>query len=154
MKILIAEDDQTSRWMLEGILRKWGYDVNAVCNGQEAWQAMQAENPPALAIIDWMMPGMDGVEFCHKVRESLRFASTYIILLTGKRQINDVIIGLDAGANDYIRKPFDREELHARIRVGKRVIELQSALAERVKELEEALSKIETLQALLPPSSN
>ena len=154
MKILIAEDDQTSRWMLEAILRKWGYDVNAVCNGREAWQAMQAENPPALAIIDWMMPGIDGVEFCRKVRESVPLASTYIILLTGKRRINDVIIGLEAGANDYMRKPFDREELHARVRVGKRVIELESALAERVKELEEALSKIETLQALLPPPSN
>ncbi len=142
MKILIAEDDQTSRWMLEAILRKWGYEVIAVCNGQDAWEVMQAENPPPLAIIDWIMPDMEGVEFCRKVRESVRIASTYIILLTGKREKNEVIIGLDAGANDYIRKPFEREELHARIRVGKRVIELQFTLAERVKELEEALSRI------------
>jgi sigma-B regulation protein RsbU (phosphoserine phosphatase) len=148
--ILIAEDDRVSRAILEAILRKWGYDVVATNNGQEAWQVMQAENPPPLAILDWQMPGMDGVEICRKIRESATLASTYIILLTGKRQKEEVVVGLDSGANDYIRKPFDREELHARVRVGERVIELQSSLARQVKELQEALSKIKTLQGLIP----
>jgi sigma-B regulation protein RsbU (phosphoserine phosphatase) len=111
---------------------------------------MQSENPPPLAILDWKMPGMDGVEICRKVRESLTLASTYIILLTGQRQKEEVVVGLESGANDYIRKPFDREELHARIRVGERVIEMQLALAKQVKELQEALSQIKTLQGLIP----
>jgi sigma-B regulation protein RsbU (phosphoserine phosphatase) len=148
--ILIAEDDRVSRSMLEAILRKWSYDVVATNNGQEAWQVMQAENPPMLAIVDWMMPRMDGLEFCRKVRESAALRSRYIILLTTKRQKDEVVMGLESGASDYIRKPFDREELLARIRVGERIIELQSSLARQVKELQEALSKIKTLQGLIP----
>jgi sigma-B regulation protein RsbU (phosphoserine phosphatase) len=148
--ILIAEDDRVSRSMLEAILRKWSYDVVATNNGQEAWQVMQAENPPMLAIVDWMMPRMDGLEFCRKVRESVTLRSRYIILLTTKRQKDEVVMGLESGASDYIRKPFDREELLARIRVGERIIELQSSLARQVKELQEALSKIKTLQGLIP----
>jgi sigma-B regulation protein RsbU (phosphoserine phosphatase) len=148
--ILIAEDDRVSRFMLQAILRKWGYDVVATCNGQEAWQGMQGENPPMLAIVDWVMPAMDGVEFCRKVRESVTLRSTYIILLTTKRQKDEVVMGLESGASDYIRKPFDQEELHARIRAGERIIELQSSLARQVKELHEALSKIKTLQGLIP----
>jgi sigma-B regulation protein RsbU (phosphoserine phosphatase) len=148
--ILIAEDDRVSRSMLEAILRKWGYDVVATNSGQEAWQVMQAENPPMLAVVDWMMPGIDGLEFCRKVRESVTLRSTYIILLTTRRQKDEVVMGLESGASDYIRKPFDREELLARIRVGERIIELQSSLARQVKELQEALSKIKTLQGLIP----
>ncbi len=149
-KILIAEDESTSRSLLEAILRKWGYDVVATSNGQEAWEVMQGENPPLLAIIDWMMPGMTGVELCRKMRESVNLASTYLILLTSKPDKDGVVIGLESGANDYVRKPFDREEMHARIQVGERVIELQTALARKVKELEESLSKIKTLQGLIP----
>ena len=149
-RILIAEDESVSRSLLEAILKKWGYDVVATSSGQEAWEAMQAENPPPLAILDWKMPGMDGVEICRKVRESTTLASTYIILLTGQRQKDDVVVGLESGANDYIRKPFDREELRARVRAGERVIELQAALSDRVKELQAALSQIKTLQGLLP----
>jgi sigma-B regulation protein RsbU (phosphoserine phosphatase) len=148
--ILIAEDDRVSRSMLEAILKKWGYEVIITCNGDQAWEAMQSENPSPLAILDWKMPGMDGVEICRKIRESLTLASTYIILLTGQRQKEEVVVGLESGANDYIRKPFDREELHARIRVGERVIEMQLALAKQVKELQEALSQIKTLQGLIP----
>jgi sigma-B regulation protein RsbU (phosphoserine phosphatase) len=149
-KFLIAEDERTSRLLLEAILKKWGYEVIVTCSGDQAWEAMQSENPPPLAILDWKMPGMDGVEICRKVRESLTLASTYIILLTGQRQKEEVVVGLESGANDYIRKPFDREELHARIRVGERVIEMQLALAKQVKELQEALSQIKTLQGLIP----
>ena len=150
MKILIAEDDLTSRRILEAILAKWNYEVIATSDGLEAWQALQTENAPPIAIIDWMMPGMDGVDFCRKIRQTQTLTSTYIILLTSKAQQEDVVAGLEAGANDYIRKPFEREELRARIRVGERVVELQTALADRVKMLEEAIIKIKTLQGLLP----
>jgi len=150
MKILIAEDDLTSRRILEAILAKWNYEVIATSDGLEAWQALQTENAPPIAIIDWMMPGMDGVEFCRKIRQTQTLTPTYIILLTSKAQQEDVVAGLEAGANDYIRKPFEREELRARIRVGERVVELQTALADRVKMLEEAIIKIKTLQGLLP----
>ncbi len=150
MKILIAEDDLTSRRILEAILAKWNYEVIATSDGLEAWQALQIENAPPIAIIDWMMPGMDGVEFCRQIRQTQTLTPTYIILLTSKAQQEDVVAGLEAGANDYIRKPFEREELRARIRVGERVVELQTALADRVKMLEEAIIKIKTLQGLLP----
>jgi sigma-B regulation protein RsbU (phosphoserine phosphatase) len=150
MKILIAEDDLTSRRILEAILAKWNYEVIATSDGLEAWQALQTENAPPIAIIDWMMPGMDGVEFCRQIRQTQTLTPTYIILLTSKAQQEDVVAGLEAGANDYIRKPFEREELRARIQVGERVVELQTALADRVKMLEEAIIKIKTLQGLLP----
>ena len=150
MKILIAEDDLTSRRILEAILAKWNYEVIATSDGLEAWQALQTENAPPIAIIDWMMPGMDGVDFCRKIRQTQTLTPTYIILLTSKAQQEDVVAGLEAGANDYIRKPFEREELRARIQVGERVVELQAALADRVKMLEEAIVKIKTLQGLLP----
>lgn len=150
MKILIAEDDLTSRRILEAILAKWNYEVIATGDGLEAWQALQTENAPPIAIIDWMMPGMDGVDFCRKIRQTQTLTPTYIILLTSKAQQEDVVAGLEAGANDYIRKPFEREELRARIQVGERVVELQTALADRVKMLEEAIVKIKTLQGLLP----
>ncbi len=150
MKILIAEDDLTSRRILEATLNKWGYEVATTSDGLEALKALQVENPPPLAIVDWMMPGMDGVEFYRQVRQTQTHTPTYLILLTSKGKKEDIVAGLEAGANDYIRKPFDRDELRARIQVGERVVELQSALAERVKMLEEALSKIKTLHGLLP----
>jgi DNA-binding response OmpR family regulator len=146
MKILIAEDDRSSRWTLEAILKKGGYEVIATSNGKEAWQVMEGENPPPLAIVDWMMPEMDGVEFCRKVRESSALSSTYIILLTVKRRKEDFVTGLESGADDFIRKPFDREELLARLRAAERIIKLQSSLATQVRELNQALSKIKTLQ--------
>ena len=134
MKILIPEDDSTSRKILEGILGKWGFGVVATMDGQEAWEALQGEDPPSIAIIDWLMPRMDGLELCRKMRQTPSLQGTYIMLLTGKRLKEDVVSGLDAGANDYVRKPFDREELRARIQVGARVVELQAALARTVKE--------------------
>ncbi len=149
-EILIAEDESISRSLLQRALKKWGYETIVTTNGQDAWDVMQSEAPPALVIVDWMMPGMSGLEFCCKVRESANLASTYLILLTGKRERDDVVTGLQSGANDYVTKPFDKEELHARIQVGERVIELQTALARKVKELEESLSKIKTLQGLIP----
>jgi phosphoserine phosphatase RsbU/P len=148
MKILIAEDDRASRLVLEAILKKGGYEVIGASNGKEAWQVMQGENPPLLAIVDWMMPEMHGVEFCRKVREYAALSSTYIILLTGKRQKEDFVAGLESGADDFIRKPFDREELLARLRAAERIIRLQSSLATQVMELNQALSKIKALEEI------
>ena len=150
MKVLIAEDDVTTRRLLEILLSKCGYETVVTGDGKEAWHAMQATNPPQMAIFDWMMPEMSGVELCRKIRESITPSLVYIILLTVKDCKEDIVSGLDAGANDYVIKPFEQEELRARLRVGERVVELQSALADRVKELQEALSHIKTLQGILP----
>jgi DNA-binding response OmpR family regulator len=150
MKILIAEDDQVSRRLLEATLVKGGYDVIACSDGAEAWQVLQNGNAPPLAILDWMMPEMDGVEVCRRVHEMLTSQPTYLILLTAMGRKEDVVGGLEAGADDYVTKPFDREELLARVRVGLRVVELQRNLADRVRELEDALAQIKQLQGLLP----
>jgi DNA-binding response OmpR family regulator len=97
-----------------------------------------------------MMPGMDGIELCHRVRSAFTATPPYLILLTAKGRREDIVIGLQAGANDYVTKPFDREELRARMQVGLRMIELQQSLADRVKALEEALTRVKQLQGLLP----
>jgi sigma-B regulation protein RsbU (phosphoserine phosphatase) len=150
MRILIAEDDAVSRRRLEATLRKWGYEVLAVEDGLAAWEVLQGEMPPSLAILDWMMPGMDGIEVCRKVRERSPSRPLYIIVLTARGSREDVVAGLQAGGDDYVTKPFDREELHARVKVGLRVLQLQMNLADRVRELEEALARVKQLQGLLP----
>jgi len=150
MKILVAEDQVISRRLLAGNLRRWGYQVTAVEDGNRAWQALQAADAPQLAILDWLMPGMDGVDVCRRVRASQHARGIYLILLTARREQADKIRGLESGADDYVTKPFDREELRARVQVGVRVLELQETLAQRVRELEEALSRVKILQGLLP----
>ena len=150
MTILVAEDQSVSRHILVANLRKWGYDVLAVENGTRAWDALRASDAPHLAILDWLMPGMDGIEICRQIRKNPQTGPIYLILLTARRGQEDKIQGLQAGADDYITKPFDREELRARVQVGFRVLALQGALADRVRELEDALSRVKTLQGLLP----
>ena len=150
MRILIAEDDQVSRRVLDFRLKAWGHEVVITKDGEEAWAALQRNDAPRLAILDWMMPGTDGIEVCRRVRQSQSTTPTYIILLTGKSSKEDVVKGLDAGANDYIIKPFDLQELRARIQVGATVVELQQRLAERVIELEEALTQVKRLQGIVP----
>ena len=150
MRILIAEDDATSRMILTSILITWGYEVVETPDGTEAWQALEEEDAPRLVILDWMMPGMNGEEICRKLRETQPLRSIYIILLTSKGEKEDVVEGLEAGANDFIRKPFERTELRARVRVGERVLELEAALDERIRALQDALAHVKTLQGLLP----
>jgi phosphoserine phosphatase RsbU/P len=150
MKVLIAEDDPVSRRLLEATLNKFGYEVVLASDGAEAWAVLQREDPPSLAILDWMMPQIDGVEICRRVRNLPTATPPYLVLLTAKDQKTDVVVGLDAGANDYLTKPFDRSELRARIQVGTHVLELQKALVGRVRELEDALSQVKQLQGLLP----
>jgi phosphoserine phosphatase RsbU/P len=150
MRILVAEDQSVSRHILVANLRKWGYDAVAVENGTLAWEALHTPDAPQLAILDWLMPGLDGIEICRQIRKTPQTKPVYLILLTARRGQEDKIQGLQAGADDYITKPFDREELRARVQVGIRVLALQGALADRVCELEEALSRVKTLQGLLP----
>jgi DNA-binding response OmpR family regulator len=150
MKILVAEDQVVSRHLLVANVRKWGYEVIAAQDGAQAWEALQAEDSPQLAILDWLMPGMDGIEICRQIRLGPQTRPIYLILLTARRGAEDKVRGLQSGADDYVTKPFNREELRARVQVGRRVLELQEALAQRVRELEEALSRVKTLQGLLP----
>jgi len=133
MKILIAEDNVTTRRILETILVKWNYDVISACDGNDAWEKLQKNNRPKLIILDWMMPGINGVEICRRLRRTDPVDPIYIILLTARDEKNDIVEGLGAGADDYISKPFDTEELRARIDVGRRVVDLQTALLEKEK---------------------
>ncbi len=133
MEVLIAEDDPGTRRILEATLTKCGYNVRSHGDGNSAFEEMERKDSPRLAILDWILPGMDGVEICRRLRQGEHSSPPYLILLTSLDHRKDVIAGLDAGADDYMTKPFDSDELHARIRVGERVIELQAALAQRDK---------------------
>lgn len=150
MKVLVAEDDLTSRSILTAMLSKRGYEVLSACDGIQALELLQSPQAPKLIILDWMMPGLDGLQVCRKIREQLTANPPYVIILTAMEQTKDTVQGLEAGANDYITKPYDVGELQARIGVGKRVIELQEALVHRVAELQAALAHIKRLQGILP----
>jgi DNA-binding response OmpR family regulator len=150
MRILIAEDDLTSRSMLAAVLRKAGHEVVETVDGATAWEALQRPDAPRLAILDWMMPGMDGLEVVRRVRALQTERSPYIMMLTAKGDRADIIAGLDAGANDYLAKPFHIGELRARVKVGCRLVETQDALAAKVEELRRALDQIKTLRGIVP----
>jgi len=150
MQVLIAEDDRVTGEILARTLQRWNYETAVVGNGTQAWEHLRTINAPTLAILDWMMPGMDGPDVCRKVRSELPLANMYLLLVTARESRGDVIAGLDAGADDYIIKPFDPEELRARVAVGVRVLRLQQKLAERVAELQTALSSVKQLRGLLP----
>jgi two-component system, cell cycle response regulator len=128
VRVLIAEDDLVSRSLLERVLVKWGFEVAVTRDGEEAWQALQQDDAPPLAVLDWMMPGLDGPEVCRRVRGLDAPNPPYLILLTARDSKSDIVAGLEAGANDYLGKPFDKDELHARLEVGRRFIELNTKL--------------------------
>ena len=134
MRILIADDERVSRYLLESNLRSWGHEVVSVGDGLEAIAVLQAEDAPRLAILDWIMPGLDGIEVCRKLRECPATAPTYVILLTTKRDRDDIVEGLKSGANDYLTKPFDNAELRARVQAGIRLIEMHVALLTELNE--------------------
>ncbi len=121
MKVLVAEDDPGYRRMLEVTFSRWGYDVVACSNGLQAWDRLKEEDPPKLAVLDWMMPGLDGPDLCRRIRASPDLSSIYVILLTARDTRDDMIEGLDAGADDLVSKPFDGTMLAARVRVGERL---------------------------------
>jgi diguanylate cyclase (GGDEF)-like protein len=126
--VLIAEDDPIFRRILESWFKKWDFAVTAVENGLDAFKVLQKEDAPQLAVLDWMMPGMDGIELCRKIRSRDQGPYSYILLLTAKDGKQDIVAGLEAGADDYLTKPFDVDELRARVRAGKRILDLQAAL--------------------------
>jgi diguanylate cyclase (GGDEF)-like protein len=128
MKILVAEDEAVSRKLLQSTLGRWGYDVVSASDGLEALYLLQQPDAPQLAILDWLMPGLDGVQLCKKIRQHRAEPYTYILLLTGRNARCDVIEGLDAGADDYVVKPYDPQELQVRLRTGKRILFLQEQL--------------------------
>jgi len=128
MRALLAEDDPVLQRLLESLLTKWGYEVVAAQDGAAAWQLLQLPDAPRLALLDWMMPGMDGVEVCRMVRRRVAQPYTYILLLTSRDNKRDVVYGLESGADDYLSKPFHPEELEMRLRAGRRILELEDNL--------------------------
>jgi two-component system, cell cycle response regulator len=143
MRILIADDSIVSRHLLDATLRKWGYEVVVACDGVEAWNVLQAEQAPKLAILDWVMPGLTGPEVCRRVRENAKDKETYtyILLLTSKSLKEDLVEGMEAGADDYVTKPFDQHELKARLRAGTRIIDLERELVAAREELREQATR-------------
>ena len=127
-QVLVAEDDPVFRHVLQNWLQKWNYCVTAVENGVDAWNLLQTEKAPKMVIVDWMMPEMDGLELCRRIRNLKLAPYRYILLLTAKDNKQDVVTGLEAGADDYLTKPFNVDELRARVRTGRRILQLQDAL--------------------------
>ena len=130
MPVLVAEDNPVFQSMLRSMLTKWGYDVRIAPNGLEAWEAMQAADAPRLAVLDWMMPYMDGVEVCRRIRAAAREPYVYVLLLTARTESQDLVEGMEAGADDYLTKPFNAQELRVRLRAGRRILDLQQQLME------------------------
>ena len=136
MRVLIAEDDLTSRILLKKVLEKWGYDVTVTMDGAEAWEVLQTPDAPQLAILDWIMPEMDGIDVCRRARALDTRQPPYIILLTALSEKDDMMTGFEAGADDYVGKPYDPAELRARVEVGRRLVELNDELIEAQLRLE------------------
>ncbi len=133
--VLVAEDDPMFRKILKSWLETWGYRVTLAEDGEQAWQILQQETQPELLILDWIMPGVEGAEICHRIRARQKTPYQYVLLVTAKDDNADVVAGLDAGADDYLKKPFDRHELRARLRVGARILALQDGLIRAREEL-------------------
>jgi DNA-binding response OmpR family regulator len=150
LQVLVADDEPVSRTVVGAMLRKAGYPVVYAPDGEQAWRQLDGDDPPALALLDWEMPGLQGPEVIQRIRNRPSPLPTYVILLTSRDSYADIVQGLRAGADDYVVKPANEDELIARVSVGARVVRLQTALAERVRSLEEALANVKALQTLLP----
>ena len=149
MRILIADDSSLARMRLVSLLEEWGHQVVQARSGLEAWEVLQSD-PPALAILDWIMPDPDGPELCRRIRSTPALRDLYVLMLTGMTNPEDIVAGLGSGANDFIAKPFNEAELHARLNVGFRMVALQADRNTRIKELESALAEITQLRGFLP----
>ena len=150
MKILVADDELISRTLIESYLQFWGYTPVCASHGKEALEALKSPEAPAMAILDWMMPYMSGPEVCQAVQKMQKPIPPYLILVTSKSDKRDIVRGLQAGAQDYVTKPYDVNELQARVDVGRRMVQLQQLLAQRIGELEDATRQIRQLHGLLP----
>ena len=131
MKVLIADDDEITLVTLETLLVDLGHDVLIAHDGLEAWDAIRTEDAPLLAILDWMMPGMDGIEICRRLRQGEKRPYQYLIMLTAKQEMEDLVLSIESGADDYLRKPCDYRELRARLSAGERILALQDELRAR-----------------------
>lgn len=175
MKLLVADDENVQRLLISKFFKEFGYDVVECSDGNEAWNVMQKEDSPNLIVLDWVMPGISGIELCRKAREMAKGQYFYILLVTAKTDAEDLIEGMEAGADDYIFKPFNKQELGVRLRAGKRIVELneellktQDSLQERNKnlsdkndelarlnyDLQNAMGEIKVLKGLLPICAN
>ena len=146
MKILIAEDEYTTRLMVQVCLENWGYSIESVEDGKKAWDIINQKNPPQIAVLDWEMPGISGIELCRKIKSLDRSSPIHVILLTARDSKNDISQGFEAGADDYITKPFNDDELGARIRVAERIVTIQSSLNSSLEELREALDMVQSFE--------
>ena len=154
MRILIVEDDFASRNILATVLKKAGHEPVEAVDGSQAWEMLQQPDAPRIVILDWIMPEPDGLEVLRRVRALPTDRPPYILMLTSKTEKAEVIAGLDAGANDYLRKPFDPGELRARVEGGRRMVELADALAAKIEELQRAMAEIKTLRGIVPICAN
>ena len=150
MLVLVADDLEVNRKLLRTLLTAEGYDVVEAGNGVDAYNMLQGATVPMVGLIDWEMPEMEGIEVCKETRKLLFSPPIYLILLTVRDSKQDTVTGLQAGANDYITKPFDKTELLARVSIGKQMVQLQQTLTERVAELRDALASVKQLGGLLP----
>jgi DNA-binding response OmpR family regulator len=150
LRVLIADDDPIARRFLERAVSRAGYEAVVVSAGDEAWQVLSTEDGPSVAVLDWMMPGLTGIEVCEKVRAAGLRIPPYLIVLTSRGATDDVVQALRAGADDHITKPFEIEELRARLAVGVRIVTLQRQLADRILALQDALAHVQQLQGLIP----
>ncbi len=147
MKILIAEDEYTTRLMVQVCLENLGYSIESVEDGKTAWEIINQKTPPKIAVLDWEMPGISGIELCRKIKRMERSSPIHVILLTARDSKNDISKGFAAGADDYITKPFNEDELQARIRVAERIVTIQSSLNSSLEELREALDMVHAFEA-------
>lgn len=147
MKILIADDDAATRAILESFVRKWGYEPVSFSDGSAAMMELRKKTSPSVAILDWVMPGIDGIDICKRLREIRK--PTYVILLSSKEGQTNLVEALDAGASDFSTKPINKEELRVRVQVGVRFSEMQEDLNLRLEQLEKALNEIQDLKSQL-----
>jgi sigma-B regulation protein RsbU (phosphoserine phosphatase) len=150
MRVLIADDDAALRHGLRVQLQKWGYEPIVCEDGLSARDVLLGDDPPPMAILDWSMPGADGVALCREIRESPALSAMYVILLTAHDTRDAMVAGLSGGADEYVTKPFDWGVLQARIKIGARITTLQQTLSQRVDELQKALTMVKQLSGLLP----
>ncbi len=150
MRALIADDDPVTAALVAGSVRRWNLEPIVAYDGKAAWERLCEPDPPLLAILDWMMPEIDGLELCRRLRSRESKTHTYVILLTGRDSSPDRVTGLEAGADDYLVKPFDIHELRARVNIGVRTVSLQQQLSSKIAALEETIANVKQLKGLLP----
>lgn len=149
-RVLLAEDETVTRRLLEAQMTRFGFEVVSVSDGLKAWDVLQSADAPSLVVLDWNMPGLDGPDVCKRIRASARSHYTYMLLVTARNAKSDVVQGLSAGADDFISKPVDPDELHARLRTGERIVRLEQTLGQQVKELQAAAEHVQELQGMIP----